>query len=53
MITIKKIFQSIEHYISIGKKRFIIYPYGKGGKLVEHLIKKIIRILNIFSLIII
>lgn len=40
MITIDKIFQSIRHYISIGKNRFILYPYGNKGELVEHLIKR-------------
>lgn len=39
MITIDKILRSIEHYISIGKNHFILYPYGKRGELVEHLIK--------------
>lgn len=39
MITMDKIFRSIEHYISIGKKHFILYPYGTWGKRVEHIIK--------------
>lgn len=40
LITESKIFQTIETYIANDKKRFIIYPYGSKGKMLEKVLKE-------------